>query len=201
LGYYTNFVNLLDLAAVAVPGGFRSNRLPFGVSFIGPAFSEEALLLLADRFHRSQVMLPGRPLFLGSTPPGCVALAVAGAHLKQQPSHWQIIESGARLLKTCRTAPGYRLYALEKIEPPKPGLVRDEAFKGPGIEVEVYAMPLDRFGAFVAALPPALAIGNLVLEDGEVVKGFLAEPFATAGATEITQFGGWRQYLRALSPV
>jgi allophanate hydrolase len=201
LGFYTNFVNLLDLAAVAVPAGFRSNRLPFGVSFIGPAFSDEALLLLSDRFHRSQVILPGPPLDLGKTPPGCVALAVVGAHLKNQPLHWQIIESGARLLRTCKTAPGYRLYALAATEPAKPGLVRDEQFRGPGIEVEVYAMPVDRFGGFVAAVPPPLAIGSLMLEDGEVVKGFLCEPFATASATEITQFGSWREYRRALSPV
>jgi allophanate hydrolase len=199
LGYYTNFVNLLDLAAVAVPAGFRSNGLPFGASLIGPAFSDEALLVLADRFHRSHAMLPGPALSLGPVPPGCIAVAVVGSHLSRQPLHWQIIESGARLFRHARTAPGYRLYTLDDTKPPTPGLVRDESFFGPGIEVEVYAMPLDRFGAFAVAVPPPLAIGNLVLDNGETVKAFLSEPYAVAGATEITGFGGWRNYLAQTS--
>ena len=141
LGYYTNFVNLLDLAAVAVPAGFRANGLPFGASFIGPAFSDEALLILADRFHRSQVILPGPVLNVGTTPPGCIAVAVVGTHLSNQPLHGEIIESRARLFRCARTAPSYRLYALDDAKPPTPGLVRDENFSGPGIEVEVYVMP------------------------------------------------------------
>ncbi len=195
LGIYTRFVNLLDLAAVAVPAGFRSNGMPFGVSVVGPQFSDEALLVLADRFHRSQVMLPGAPLQTGLVPPGCIALAVVGAHLADQPMHWQIIEARARLLKSTRTAPGYRLFALEGTKPTKAGLVRDERFQGPGIEVEVYAMPEDHFGAFAVAVPAPLTIGNLVLESGDTVKGFLAEPCAIEGATEITEYGGWRNYL------
>jgi allophanate hydrolase len=195
LGIYTRFVNLLDLAAVAVPAGFRSNGIPFGVSVIGPQFSDEALLVLADRFHRSQVMLPGEPLQTGLVPPGCIALAVVGAHLTDQPMHWQIIEARARLLKATRTAPGYRLFALEGTKPTKAGLVRDEQFQGAGIEVEVYAMPEDHFGAFAVNVPAPLTIGNLVLESGDTVKGFLAEPSAIQGAVEITEYGGWRNYL------
>ena len=99
LGYYTNFVNLLDLAAVAVPAGFRANGLPFGASLIGPAFSDEALLILADRFHRSQVILPGPVLNLGTTPPGCIAVAVVGTHLSNQPLHGEIIESRLGLFR------------------------------------------------------------------------------------------------------
>jgi allophanate hydrolase len=179
LGYYTNFVNLMDLAAVAVPAGSRSNRLPFGVSFIGRAQSDEALLSLADRFHR-----------------GTISVAVVGAHLTGQPLNWQLTQRGARLMKTCRTARGYRLYALDATIPPKPGLVRDDAFEGPGIEVEVWAMAAEHFGSFVAAIPPPLGIGSATLEDGEVVKCFICEPYAIPAATEITHFGGWRNYLR-----
>src|SRR5205807_125089 len=123
---------------------------------VGPQFSDEALLVLADRFHRSQVMLPGAPVQTGLVPPGCIALAVVGAHLADQPMHWQIIEARARLLKSTRTAPGYRLFALEEAKPPKAGLVRDERCLGPGIEVEVYAMPEDHFGAFAVAVPAPL---------------------------------------------
>jgi allophanate hydrolase len=191
LGYYTNFVNLLDLAAVAVPAGFRTTGLPFGVSLIGPAFGDEALLAVADRFHRA----PGPPLELQTNPPGCIPVAVVGAHLSGEPLNWQLTDRGARLIETSRTAPGYRLYALPGTVPPKPGLVRDEASHGPGIEVEVWAVPADRFGGYVAAVPPPLGIGNATLEDGRSVKCFICEPYAIAGANEITHFGGWRKYL------
>jgi allophanate hydrolase len=99
-------------------------------------------------------------------------------------------------VRTCRTAREYRLYALDRTMPPKPGLVRDPGFEGPGIEVEVWAMPEEKFGSFVAAVPPPLGIGNAVLEDGSSVKCFVCEPYAVAGAAEITRFGGWRAYVR-----
>ncbi len=196
LGYYTNFVNLLDLAAVAVPAGLRSNRLPFGISLIGPAFTDEALLAVADSFLQQQSGTSGARIDLEVWPPGCVLLAVVGAHLSGQPLNWQLTEIGARCVRACRTAPGYRLYALDRTMPPKPGLVRDDHFRGPGIEVEVWAVPENRFGGFVAAVPPPLGIGTAVLEDGQSVKCFLCEPYAIAGAGEITSFGGWRGYLR-----
>jgi len=195
LGYYTNFVNLLDLAAIAVPAGFRSNGLPFGISLIGRAFSDEALLALADRYHRAHEAVAEPALNLGKTPPGCIAVAVVGAHLTGQPLNFQLTERCARLMRTCRTAPGYRLYALSQTAPPKPGLVRDDGFRGPGIELEVWAMPEDQFGGFVAAIPPPLGIGTVTLDNGDAVKCFLCEPFAIAHAQEITSFGGWRAYL------
>ena len=187
LGYYTNFVNLMDLAAVATPAGFRPNGLPFGISFIGPAFSDAALLALADRYL-------GAPTPLLDKAPGCVELAVVGAHLSGQPLNCQLTQRGARLLKTRRTASNYRLYALGTT-PAKPGLVRDETFQGPGIEVEVWAMPEDRFGGFVADVPAPLGIGTVVLDNGESVTCFVCEPYAISAATEITEFGGWRSYL------
>jgi allophanate hydrolase len=187
LGYYTNFVNLLDLAALAIPAGLRPNGLPFGVSLIGPAFSESGLLALAGRLA-------------GAAPPapGCVRVAVAGAHLSGQPLNWQLTARGARLEKSCRTAPDYRLYALANTTPPKPGLFRETGFHGPGIEVEVWSVPAQRFGSFVAEVPAPLGIGNVVLDSGEVVKGFICEPYARSGATEITALGGWRAYLKQL---
>jgi allophanate hydrolase len=186
LGYYTNFVNLMDLAAVAMPAGFRSNGLPFGVSFIGPAFSDEALLAIADSFFQEG--------FTRVTS-GCVEVAVVGAHLSGQPLNWQLTDRGARLIATRRTVSGYRLYALDGTVPPKPGLVRDESFAGPGIEVEVWAMPEDKFGGFVALIPAPLGIGTATLDGGDAVKCFICEPYAIQNATEITQFGGWRNYL------
>ena len=198
LGYYTNFVNLLDLAAVAVPAGFRQDGIPFGISLVGPAFCDDALLALADRYHRSHAKVCGPAIEMYAVPPGCVAVAVVGAHLTGQPLNWQLTQRGARRLKSCRTTPGYRLYALEGTKPAKPGLLRDEKFEGPGIELEVWGVPEDQFGGFVAAIPPPLGIGTASLEDGGQVKCFICEPFAIAGAREVTEFGGWRKYLASL---
>jgi allophanate hydrolase len=187
LGYYTNFVNLMDLSALAMPAGFRSDGLPFGVSLIGPAFSDEALLHLATRCM-------GETTTETRTPPGCVILAVAGAHLSGQPLNHQLTNRRARLIQTCKTSPNYRLYALDTI-PPKPGLVRDASFSGDGVEVELWAVPENEFGSFVAGVPDPLAIGTVILEDNTGVKGFVCEPSALSAAVEITRFGGWRRYL------
>jgi allophanate hydrolase len=129
--------------------------------------------------------------------PGCIAIAVLGAHLSGQPLNWQLTQRGARLVKTCRTAPEYRLYALAGAVA-RPGLIRQPGFQGPGIEVEVWAMPEDGFGSFVEAVPPPLGIGNALLADGETVKCFICEPYAAADAKEITEFGGWRKYLESV---
>jgi len=187
LGFYTNFVNLMDLAAVAVPAGFRSDGLPLGVSLIGPAFSDEALLLLAGRYLGEDSK--------EGVAPGCALLAVAGAHLTGQPLNHELTRLGARLVKKCRTAQDYRLYALNNTSPAKPGLMRDAAFRGEGIEVEVWTLPEASFGSFVNGVPPPLAIGNVQLDSGEWVKGFVCERAALDSATEITSLGGWRAYL------
>ena len=187
LGYYTNFVNLMDLAAVAIPAGVRENGLPFGISLIGPAFSDEALLNLASRFAGTGPLVTGIP--------GCIQVAVVGAHLTGQPLNAQLTSRGARLIKTTRTSAAYRLYALQGTKPLKPGLVFEPGFAGPGIEVEVWAMPEDYFGGFVAEIPPPLGIGNVMLEDGTGVKCFICEPFAISSAKDVTAFGGWRKYL------
>jgi allophanate hydrolase len=208
LGAYTNFVNLLDLAAVAAPAGMRPDGLPFGVSLIGPAWSEDALLPLADKLHRalsttlggSARLLAGTtPLGAPATPPGCLLMVVVGAHLTGQPLNWQLTQRGGRLLRSSRTAADYRLYALSNTTPAKPGLVRSPGFAGPGIEVEVWALPEDTVGSFVDGVPQPLSIGKLRLQDGSLVMGFLVEPAAVEDAVEITQFGGWRAYLASLA--
>ncbi len=206
LGYYTNFVNLLDLAAVALPAGFRPNGLPFGVSLIAPAFSDRGLLIWAARLHRSLgSKLGGTKWGLSVTPamcldgagPGCTLLAVVGAHLSDQPLNMQLIERGGRLVRTAKSDSAYRLYELFETVPPKPGLFYEPGFVGPGIEVEVWGVPTREFGSFVAQVPPPLGIGTVRLSDGTAVKGFVCEPFALGAAREITHYGGWRNYLAA----
>ena len=187
LGYYTNFVNLLDLSAIAVPAGLRPNGLPFGLSLIAPAFHDEALCALGAAFAKGHLALAGGRL--------AVRLAVVGAHLTGQPLNHELTGRGARLVRAARTAPEYRLYALAGTAPAKPGLVRVRPGQGRTIEVEVWELEEAAFGAFVAAVPPPLTIGTLRLDDGGEVKGFLCEPLAVEGARDITALGGWRRYL------
>jgi allophanate hydrolase len=207
LGYYTNFVNLLDLAAIAVPAGFKPNGLPFGVSLIGKAFTDDGLLQVADRLHRSlAITLGGSERKLADTPAiaassaphGCILMAVVGAHLTGQPLNWQMTQRKARLMRATRTHGDYRLYAVPNTTPPKPGLVYEPGFDGKGIEVEVWAMPEDTVGSFLNAIPPPLSLGTLRLADGSTVKGFLCEPAGIGGAQEITHLGGWRKYVQGL---
>jgi allophanate hydrolase len=203
LGVYTNFVNLMDLSALAVPAGFRPNGLPFGVTLIGRAFEDGKLASLGDLLHRSLagLKLGGTQKPLAETQPvkpapakGRIAVAVVGAHLSGQPLNSQLQERNARLIKTTRTAPGYRLYALAGTVPAKPGLLFDGEGAG-NLEVEVWEMDAAGFGSFVALIPPPLGIGTLTLADGSQVKSFLCEAHAVAGATDITEFGGWRAWL------
>ena len=205
LGTYTNFVNLLDMAAVSVPAGFRANGLPFGVTLVGPGQSDGALAILADRLHRALHPRSGKhdaPLAAAPMTPdvggdGLVTVCVVGAHLTGMPLNSQLTERHATLLETTRTAPDYRFYALADSVPPKPGLSRDPGFDGPGIEVELWQMPVEAFGGFVALIPQPLGIGTVTLADGRNVKGFICEPAGIATATEITNFGGWRAYRAA----
>lgn len=125
-----------------------------------------------------------------------VDVAAVGAHLRGQPLHHQLTDRGARFVCRTRTAPCYRMYALTT-DPPKPGLMRvDPGDPGCGsVEVEVWSLDAASFGTFVAGIPAPLAIGRVALEDGRDVAGFLCEPVATAGAEDITRFGGWQRYL------
>ncbi|ATC24798.1 allophanate hydrolase [Caulobacter vibrioides] len=196
LGLYTNFVNLLDLSALAVPAGFRADGTGFGVTFIGPAFADRALLDLAAVYLETFPMAETPPLDLTPHKPG-VKLAVVGAHLSGMPLHWQLTSREARLVAATRTAPAYKLYAMAESTPPKPALVH-VGDGGASILVEVYELDVAAFGAFTAEVPAPLAIGTVTLEDGTSVKGFVAEPRALNGASDITVLGGWPAYIASL---
>jgi allophanate hydrolase len=203
LGYYTNFVNLMDLSAIAIPAGFGGDKLPTGVTVVAPAGNDAALLSLGDALHRRSGVTMGAsenalpPVGeIAIAIPDSVRLAVVGAHLSGQPLNPQLTNLKARLIRTCRTAPNYLLYAIPGTTPPKPGLIRADGEGGGAVEVEVWEMTSRAFGDFVAAIPPPLGIGTLVLEDGQQVKGFLCEPYAIRGAADITHFGGWRSFLK-----
>jgi allophanate hydrolase len=191
LGFYTNFVNLLDMAAVAVPAGSRSNGTGFGITLIGPADSDKGLLAAAETYLAAARLPAPPPLDLEGTME-TVQLAVVGAHLKDMPLHWQLTSRDARFVGAFETASNYRLYAIADSVPPKPALVHSD--DGAAIAVEVYELDVAAFGSFVTEVPAPLAIGTVTLADGTSVKGFVAEPRAMTGAEEITHFGGWRSY-------
>lgn len=205
LGRYTNFANLLGLAAIAVPAGFRRDGLPAGVTLVGPGFSDEALAPWADALHRA--LAGGMGVDRGATLPEAsrvpaaagdrIPLVVVGAHLTGLALNHQLQDLGATFLRATRTMPDYRLFALPGTVPAKPGLVREPGHAGPGLEVEVWSLDPASFGRFAAAIPAPLGIGKITLADGDTVSGFLCEAHAVAGAPEITHHGGWRAYLAA----
>ncbi len=195
LGYYTNFVNFFDMAALALPALPRADGLPFGVTLIGACGADHRLALAAQAFapawqsqHAQAALAP-----LPWNEP-TVLLAVVGAHLEGQPLNWQLVERGARKCQSTRTKDCYRLHALAGTLPPKPGLER-VAEGGAAIEVEVWELPVRTFGQVVAEVPAPLGIGSVELADGRWVKGFVCEGYAFAGARDITAFGGWCAYL------
>lgn len=192
LGAYTNFVNLLDMAAVAVPAGQRTNGTGFGITLIGPAHTDIALLDAADEWLRTADLPPPPPLDLEGKMQ-TVKLAVVGAHLEGMPLHWQLTSRNATFVGAFETAPSYRLYAMADSVPPKPALVFSD--DGAAIKLEVYELGIAEFGSFVVEVPPPLAIGTVTLADGTSVKGFVAEPRALTGAQDITELGGWRAYI------
>lgn len=206
LGTYTNFVNLLDLAALAVPASIRPDGIPFGITLIGPAGSDLMLAELGQRFHVATTLpLGALGVAHAATEPlapraDLAQVAVVGAHLSGLALNRELVERGARLVRRARTAADYLLYALPNTVPPKPGMVRATGEGGHAIDVEVWELPLAAFGSFVAGIPAPLAIGTIGLDDGTSVQGFLCESAAVAGADDISRFGGWRNYLNARTP-
>jgi allophanate hydrolase len=196
LGFYTNFVNLLDMAALAVPAGARGNGTGFGITLIGPAHSDRALLDIADAYL-AKASLPSPPPLDLEGKMQTVKLAVVGAHLKDMPLHWQLTSRDAKFVGAFETAPEYRLYAIANSVPPKPALVHTG--EGASIAVEVYELGVAEFGSFTVEVPPPLAIGTVTLADGSSVKGFVAEPRALDGAEDITHLGGWRAFIAQMA--
>jgi allophanate hydrolase len=207
-GTYTNFVNLLDQAALAVPGPFRADGRAAGVTFIGPAGSDGMLASLGRVFHRaSRVMLgaTGQPLpaedmdHSTTLPTGFIELVVVGAHLSGMPLNHELTGNGGIFRRAVATTADYRFHALAGGPPKRPGLLRVADGTGSAVLTEVWALPPDGFGRFVQGIPSPLGIGTLRLADGTAPKGFLVEPEGLAGAQDISHLGGWRAYIASLT--
>ncbi|MBT9183222.1 allophanate hydrolase [Pectobacterium punjabense] len=200
LGTYTNFTNLADLSALALPAPFRADGLPAGITLIAPAWHDRALASFGLRWQAHLALTLGatgkpQPSVSAVLPPSAlhVRLAVVGAHLTGMPLNHQLTNRDAVRIEETRTAENYRLYALANTQPAKPGLAKST--DGAAIVVELWDIPLARFGEFVAEIPAPLGIGTLALADGRQVKGFICEPAALSDAVDITAFGGWRNWL------
>ncbi|MCK9607401.1 MAG: allophanate hydrolase [Methylomonas sp.] len=193
LGYYTNFMNLLDFAALALPSGFDSNGLPNGITLFSRTFEDSLLMAYGKRYMELSAINTGAPTCHAQA---VIEIAVCGAHLSGLPLNHQLTDRGAKRLARTQTAPRYRLFALTGSSLGRPGLVRDETY-GAAIEIEVWSLPIDRFGSFVAAIPHPLGMGKIETAGGSWVAGFICEAYVIQDAEEITAFGGWRSYCGA----
>jgi allophanate hydrolase len=199
LGYYTNFMNLLDYAAIAIPAGQTGVGVPWGVTLFAPAWRDQKLLAWVTAWQRATQQQLGAldlrpysrelPIYKDIAH---VDLVVCGAHLRDQPLNWQLSERRGVLVRPAKTSERYRLYVLA--DGKRPALVRKPA-GGAAIEVEIWRLPAAEFAGFVADIPPPLGIGKVELEDSQWYNGFICEPAALSDASDITHLGGWRQYL------
>jgi allophanate hydrolase len=198
LGTYTNFVNLLDLCAIAVPSSLRGDGLPSSVTLIAPAGADGLIAGVAAAIEaRSTASACPPPQAKSRSQSDRVEIAVVGAHLSGLPLNRELIELGASFSREVETTPDYRLFALPGSDPPKPGLLRVGDGAGAAIKAELWTLDRAGFGAFVAKIPAPLAIGTIRLKDGGSVKGFLVEAEAVHAAEDISRFGGWRAYLKS----
>jgi allophanate hydrolase len=191
LGTYTNFVNLLDQCAIAVPAGRRADGLPFGVQLIAPAFADRPLLDLASRWCGETFIAP-------QAVSGTVEVAVVGAHLSGMALNDQLVSLGGTLVRRARTSAAYRLYRLPVGGVPRPGLVRTGDGPADGLPVEVWQLSLQGYATLQTLVPAPLGFGRLELLDGQTVHGFLCESYGVVGAEDITAHGGWRRYMASL---
>ena len=205
LGTYTNFVNLLDMCGIAVPTGKRTDGLPASITLLAQSGRDGLTAALARDIHQAagvSMGATGWPLPAAASPTSGVGgdmidLVVVGAHLSGMQLNVQLRDLDAEFSRAAQTSDDYRLYALVGQAPAKPGMIRVEPGRGGRIDVEVWQLTPAAFGQFVAAIPSPLGIGSITLSDGTVAKGFLVEPAAISGATDITDFGGWRNYVAA----
>ena len=200
LGYYTNYMNLLDCACVAVPGGFLDNDLPWGISLVSTAMSDRKLLSYANKWQQLlQISLGNVDIKLPETLASEIAytdtipVIVCGAHLDGLPLNWQLTERGAIFEEATTTANAYKMFVIEG-KLPRPGLVRDDK-QGTVINIEIWKVPKVEFGSFVDGIASPLGIGKVETYDGRWLSGFICEGYAVEGAKEITALGGWREYL------
>jgi allophanate hydrolase len=210
LGTYTNFCNLMDMCAVAVPSGTAGDD-QFGVSVLARSGADAVAIdvarlvieptpsvaLTGAASLRCRTVRPPWPTRAGAD---ATLLMVVGAHLRGQPLAWQLEERGARWMGPALTAPVYRLVRLATT-PPKPGLARVGAEDGATIGGELWLVGTARLGDFLAMLPAPMSLGRVTLADGSEVVGFGCALDAWQSGEDITRHGDWPTYLRSVASV
>lgn len=182
LGYYTNFMNLLDLCAVATPAGESDSGLPFGITWIAPRDSDRALVEIAAKGPAQDVSAETLPILL------------FGAHMSGLPLNAQVQSLGGQLIGEVQTAAKYKMVYLPEPAPHRPGIVRLES-GGVSITGEEWSFPKAALGEFLSTIQQPLGLGQIELSDGRKVHGFLCEAAAAEAAEDISSSGGWRGYL------
>ena len=202
LGTYTNFVNLMNLCAITVPTAPRTDGRPGSVTLIAKAGQDARTAAIATRIealgnrHLGATNWRLSPVSLSDAPPeDMIRIAVCGAHMEGLPLNHTLTDRGARYVRSDRTAPDYRFYALPGAGVARPGLVRTGAGEGGCVALELWDVPVAAFGGFMKTIPAPLGIGTLTLADGAAVQGFLCEAVAAQGARDITDMGDWRRFL------
>ncbi|MBP2268038.1 allophanate hydrolase [Pseudarthrobacter sp. PvP004] len=208
MGTYTNFCNLFDLSAVAVPAGTVRDTdgiSQFGLTVVGRTFQDGVAADIARRIEltpehpelfaagaagaRTAAPMAPWPVAAGA---GVVPLVVVGAHRKGQPLAAELERRGAFWDGQVVTASRYRMVALETM-PPKPGVVRSE--QGTGLVAERWLLSESALGSFLADLPEPMLLGSITLDDGSTAVGFACDAVAAASARDISEYGDWIKYL------
>ncbi|RJS46165.1 allophanate hydrolase [Nocardioides cavernaquae] len=188
LGRFTNMTNLLDLCAVAFPGPVRGDGLPFGAQLLAPAGGDLALLDLAAAWGGEQVD--------EAAAEDRVELVVAGAHLAGEPLNADLVARGGVFVRAARMAPDYRMYVVDG-PLPRPGVTRLPAAQAgapSALEVEVWSLPAAALSGFQATIAPPLGLGQVDLDDGTRLLGFLCSADGVDAVRDITTYGGWRAW-------
>ncbi|MDP4624888.1 MAG: allophanate hydrolase [Akkermansiaceae bacterium] len=198
LGTYTNFMNLLDYSALALPAGMYEGRLPWGVTIFAHVGMDRALLELGSMYE--QMIGRQKAAYFGLDGFDEVPIVVCGAHLEGMPLNWQLTKRGGTFLAKMKTEDCYRMYLVPAGDgmPDRPALVRVGKGQGVAIDCEVWSLSTEAFGDFTSMIPAPLGIGKVLMQEGVIHCGFIAEAIAMEGARDISEFGGWRGYVASL---
>jgi allophanate hydrolase len=205
MGTYTNFCNLFDLCAVAVPAG-QVDGAQFGLTVVARTFDDAVaadIARLLEVTPEVPALFPAGASPAAGQPAGppassvpwpvaagaaAVPLVVVGAHRKGQPLAHQLEELGAAWDGPVRTAARYRMVSLDTV-PPKPGVYRSD--DGAELVGERWLLPPAALGSFLASLPEPMLLGSMLLADGTSAVGFACDAVAAAGGEDITAWGDW----------
>ena len=123
-----------------------------------------------------------------------IKLAVNGTLMRGLELNKNLLTVGATFVREATTEPTYRLFSIDDVHP---AMMR-VAEGGRAIAVEVWAVPPAGLAKILLQEPPGLCIGKVRLDDGTEILGIVGESICCEKGKEITQYGGWRNYIANL---